>query len=206
MTTCLSSIQKEILIGSLLGDGHLETQNGGQTYRYIVVQSEKKPLYLQFLRENFQNFITTAPYTRTYKTVKGESSTKRLVTVTSSVFKPFAELFYKDRVKHVPATLGDLLSPLGLAVWYMDDGSMKSAHSKGVYLNTHSFSKQDNILLCDILLKKFQIHAWIRPDSGSFRIYVSGKSYERLNALITPYFTEDMLYKWPKPRKLKTLE
>jgi recombination protein RecA len=198
----LSPIQKEILIGSLLGDGHLETQNQGRSYRWIVVQSSKKPLYLQFLRESFQDWITTAPYTRTYKTLRGQSSTTRLVTRTSPVFTPFARLFYRDQGKKgVPENLEDLLTPLALAVWYMDDGSKKSSQSKGVFFNTHGFSLHDNIKLCEILKDKFQIDAWTRPDSGNHRIYVSGKSYQRLSALITPFFTDDMWYKWPLPRK-----
>ena len=201
MTQCLSPIQKEILLGSLLGDGHLETQNGGKTYRYVVVQSSKKPLYYQFLRESFQNFITTKPYTRTYETQQGASSTTRLVTVASPVFTPFARLFYKDRVKHVPPTLGQMVTPLGVAVWYMDDGSLKSSHSKGVFFNTQGFSKEETDQLCDMLRDTFQLHAWKRPDSGRYRIYVSGKSYERLHALITPFFTDDMWYKWPPPRR-----
>lgn len=187
----------------MLGDGHLETQNGGKTYRYIVVQSSKKPLYSRFLRQRFQNYITTPPYTRTYQTLQGDSSTIRFVTRTSPDFVTFAHLFYRDGVKRVPPTLGDVLTPVGVAIWYMDDGSEKSSQSKGVFFNTHGFSREDQDLLCAILQDKFQLDAWKRPDSQSYRIYVSGKSYERLTRLITPYFTDDMWYKWPEPRKVR---
>lgn len=34
----LSTIQQEISVGSLLGDGHIETVNLRKTHRFIVVQ------------------------------------------------------------------------------------------------------------------------------------------------------------------------
>ncbi len=197
----LSKIQKEILVGSLLGDGHLETVNQGKTYRFIVVQSSKKQVYFQFLYDQFEPFITTPIYTRVYQTQQGESSTLRFATQFTSVFSPYGEMFYKEKTKRVPVCIEQILTPLGLAIWYMDDGSVKSSQSKGVFLNTQSFSVQDIDRLCDVLKTKFHIDAWKRPDSGSYRIYVSGKSYERLGELITPYFTSDMWYKWPSPRK-----
>lgn len=174
--TLLSTVQKQILIGSLLGDGHLETQNNGITYRFIVVQSSKKPLYFQFLFQQFQNMITTPVYTRTYPT---GASTYRLTTRTSEIFTPYAEMFYNGKAKRVPVCIEESLSPLGLAIWSMDDGSLKSSQSKGVYLNTQGFSGGDIDLLCDCLKTKYSIDSWKRPDSGRYRIYVSGKSYER---------------------------
>ncbi len=200
-TQSFSTIHQEILVGSLLGDGHLETANQGKTYRFIVVQSSKKQAYFQFLYDQFRPFITTPIYTRVYPTQGGQSSTLRFATQYSSVFSPYGQMFYREKTKHVPLCIEQILTPLGLAIWYMDDGSVKSSQSKGVYFNTQSFSVSDVDRLCDVLQAKFQIQAWKRPDSGSYRIYVSGKSYERLGELITPYFTDDMWYKWPSPRK-----
>jgi len=197
----LSTGQKDILIGSLLGDGHLETFNHGKTYRYIVVQSSKKHVYFQFLYDQFKPFITTPVYKRVYQTQKGESSTLRFITQFSPVFSPYGKMFYNEKIKRVPESIEEILTPQALAIWFMDDGSVKSSQSKGVYLNTQSFSAKDIDKLCQVLAQKFQITAWKRPDSGSYRIYVSGKSYEKLGELITPYFTDDMWYKWPSPRR-----
>lgn len=213
----LSPSQKDILVGSLLGDGHFETVNQGKTYRYVVVQSSKKQVYFQFLYDQFKPFITTPIYKRVYQTQKGESSTLRFATQFTHVFSPYGELFYNEKTKRVPECIEQILTPLGLAIWFMDDGSVKSSQSYdkylylslGVYLNTHSFCVQDIDRLCQVLEKKFQITAmtntcicqWKRPDSRSYRIYVSGKSYEKLGEFITPYFTDDMWYKWPSPRK-----
>ena len=125
----LSTIQKEILIGSLLGDGHLETSNQAKTYRFIVVQSSKKQLYFQFLQNQFKPFITTPIYTRVYPTQQGESSTLRFVSQFSSIFSPYGSMFYVEKTKRVPLCIEQILTPLGLTIWYMDDGSVKSSQS-----------------------------------------------------------------------------
>ena len=112
-------------------------------------------------------------------------------------------MFYQNKTKRVPINIEELLTPLALSIWYMDDGSLKSHQSKGIFLNTQSFSPYENDMLCSILQTKYQIQAWKRPDSSRFRIYISGKSYETFGSLITPYFTQDMWYKWPRAQKIR---
>jgi hypothetical protein len=34
------------------------------------------------------------------------------------------DLFYLERVKTIPSNIGELLSPIGLAFWIMDDGGL----------------------------------------------------------------------------------
>ena len=46
----LSSMQREVLVGLLLGDACLETQNGGRTYRLKIEQSTRQELYVQHLQ------------------------------------------------------------------------------------------------------------------------------------------------------------
>ena len=57
MTITLSKQQKEILVAILLGDGNLETDNGGKTYRLGVLQSEQHKEYLFHLYEIFKKFL-----------------------------------------------------------------------------------------------------------------------------------------------------
>lgn len=125
----------------------------------------------------------------------------RFATQFSSVFSPYGDLFYREKTKRVPLCIEQILTPLEIAIWYMDNGSVKYSQSKGLYFNTQSFSVSDIDRLCDVLKTKFDfdIDAWKQPDLGNYIIYVSGKSYEKLRELVTPYFTSDMWYKWPSP-------
>src|SRR6266487_4016314 len=60
----LTDQQQEILIGLLLGDGCLETANGGRTYRLKVEQSSSHQAYVQHLYEAFKEWVLTPPRPR----------------------------------------------------------------------------------------------------------------------------------------------
>jgi hypothetical protein len=61
MTMTLSKQQKEILVGILLGDNNLQTDNGGKTYRLCVLQSEQHKEYVFHLYNIFKKFVNTPP-------------------------------------------------------------------------------------------------------------------------------------------------
>jgi hypothetical protein len=46
----------------------------------------------------------------------------QFVTHTASVFSEWHRRFYTGRQKGVPEDIAQLLSPLSMAVWFMDDG------------------------------------------------------------------------------------
>jgi hypothetical protein len=69
-----------------------------------------------------------------------------------SSFNYIYDLFYKNKVKIVPKDIGNYLTPLALAIWFMDDGSK---HSAGVLLHTNLFSKEEVELLQKVLLSKY---------------------------------------------------
>ncbi|WPT18697.1 hypothetical protein PSENEW3_20000021 (mitochondrion) [Picochlorum sp. SENEW3] len=148
----------------------------------------------------FAPYITHALYVRYCPTQQGYTSTYRLCTRRHIDFQPVGHLWYPHGTKCVPRTAHIWLTPRALAVWYMEDGSIKSKISKGVYLNTHGFTRDDSEYLCDVLNTRYRIQCWPVPDRHQYRIYVSGHSYTCLSRLIVPYFTSDMMYKWPPPR------
>jgi LAGLIDADG DNA endonuclease family len=121
-------------------------------------------------------------------------------TVSHPELSSYGELFYRDRRKIVPDTIGELLTARGLAYWYMDDGSMKSSESKGVLFNTHAFGSRDTDRLIEVL-RRFGLAARKRRQSDGIQIYISGASYERFVELVDPYVIEAMRYKVPRPRR-----
>jgi len=51
----------------------------------------------------------------------------------------YHDIFYKNKIKTIPKNLGELLTPVGLAYWIMDDGGI-TTHKQTV-LHTRSFCK-----------------------------------------------------------------
>lgn len=102
-------------------------------------------------------------------------------------------------IKIVPLNILDLLTPIGLAHWIMDDGHK---HGNGITLCTDSFTLIEVELLVSVLRNKFNLEANYnkRTQKGrhiGWRIYISGKSAnkEKLISLVKPYFIPSMLYK-----------
>lgn len=186
----LTRKQREILVGMMLGDGHLETQNQGKTYRLKVEYSSTNNEYCQYVYESFQEWV-------------GSHLSENIAfsTVSHAALRFYAQQFYQDGKKIVPKMIGKLLTPRGLAYWYMDDGSMKSNQSKGVILNTQGFSRQEVKMLIDLLKEKFDLEASERKQKEGYQIYISGKSYEKFVALVGKWIHPSMKYKIPEARR-----
>jgi len=197
----LNREQREILVGLMLGDGHLETQNKGKTYRLKMEYSIDKREYCEHLYESFEEWVRTPPKVKSKKSGCHLSKNIAFSTLSHGVFRFYAQQFYIDGKKVVPSIIKKLLTPRGLAYWYMDDGSMKSSQSKGVILNTQGFERTEVIRLLSILNEKFGLLASERQQKDGYQIYISGKSYEHFIEIVGDWIHPSMIYKIPKARR-----
>ena len=199
-TLRLSDVQREMLIGILLGDACLETQNAGRTYRLKIEQGAAHGDYVRHLYEVFRDWVLSPPRPKQGTTQGVVTLNLAFQTVSHEELRLYGELFYENRRKVVPIGIADLLTPRAIAYWYMDDGSMKSSESKGVLFNTQAYRNAEiNILIS--ALNDFGLVANVRRQADGLQIHVSGRSYERFVALVEPYVIEAMRYKVPQPRR-----
>ena len=199
-TLRLSDVQREMLVGILLGDACLETQNAGRTYRLKIEQGASHADYVEHLYEVLREWVLSPPRSKRGQTRGVITINLAFQTVSHEELTAFGELFYRDRRKIVPEDIGEVLTARGLAYWYMDDGSMKSSESKGVLFNTHAY-QPDEINRLIRVLSKFGLDATPRRQADGVQIYVSGRSFERFVELVDPYVIEAMRYKVPLPRR-----
>ncbi len=193
--------QRDVLIGLLLGDACLETQNGGQTYRLKIEQSLKHQAYLFHLYELFKDWVLTQPRNRQVVSRGFTSHNLVFQTVSHSAFRFYAQQFYADGKKQVPKLIHRWLTPRALSYWFMDDGSIKSKQSKGLIFNTQGFKRSEVERLAGVLQKVFALQASVRNQKDGCQIYVSGSSYERFVELVSPHIIDEMQYKLPSPRR-----
>ena len=201
----LSKRQKEILIGLLLGDGHLEQLYSPTLGRLKVEHSYKQKNYVDWLYTEFKNWVRTKPKIRSVKAWGKLRKNYRFSTYGHRILGKFQERFYESKKKIVPYDLEKDITPLGLAIWYMDDGSIKSRKHKGIFLNTQGFERDDIKNLQKILRNKFRISSTTRKDKNGKQIYLGGKSGEKFIALIKPYIISSMEYKIPRVLRLTKL-
>jgi len=197
--------QKKILIGLLLGDGHLEKLYNLALARLKVEHSYKQKEYVDWLYKELKSWVRTEPKIRRMRTWGKLRKNYRFSTYGHKILGKLRERFYKGRKKIIPDDLEKDINSLTLAVWYMDDGSIKSKRHKGVFLNTQGFRKNDVRKLQRILRDKFEITSTTRKDKNGEQIYLGGKSGEKFIVLIDAHIIFSMKYKIPQTLRLTKL-
>ena len=194
----LNREQREILVGVLLGDAHLETQNNGSTYRLKIEQSIKHKSYVEHLYEIFNEWVNTPPKIR-MRTGENGSLHKMIgfQTYSHGAFRFYAHQFYTNKQKRIPPFIERWLTPKVLAYWYMDDGSCKWRLSKAVILNTQCYRREEVQKLRLILKKKFDLESKERKQKEGYQICISGCSLEKFVKLVGNYLLQEMWYKIP---------
>ena len=193
----LNDTQREVLVGVLLGDAHMETQNSGRTYRVKFEYSSRQIEYANHLYGVFEEWILTPPQLK-------QDATHNNVwfqTVSHPAFRFYAHQFYDGGRKCVPKLIHRYINGRAIAYWFMDDGSIKSRESKGVLFNTHGFVRSDVRRLIGVLQTVFALQASERVQKEGTQIYISGRSYERFREIVDPYIHPSMQYKIPVDRK-----
>lgn len=156
--------------------------------------------YLFHLYALFDLYVATPPKTYTY--LNSDGTTKKVSVLFQTLSFPFFtelyDLFYiENGVKVVPSIIIDLITPIGLAYWYIDDGTQAG---KGFLLHTDNFSKEHVKLLCSALNLKFGLHTNPRLRLlDQYAIYIPVKDRELFLKLITPFIHSSMAYKLRLP-------
>ena len=193
----ISSRERAIIIGTILGDAHLgKTKNG---VRLEIGHSNHQKLYVFWKYRALRRFAGAAPhlikinddrYQRTYQQW-------RFKTRTHEPFARLHDIFYPKGKKIVPKFIDNLLnSPLSLAVWFMDDGGRRN-DSYGLFLNTLSFSESDHERLRQCLKKNFSLETRLHWISDGYRLYIPSGEAVRFCGLVDRYLIPSMKYKLP---------
>ena len=193
----LNSVQREILVGKILGDAHLETQNNGRTYRLKIEHSIIQTKYVDWLYENFKDWVLTPPQIK-LKIVNGRTSKNIwFQTVSHPALRFYAQQFYLNSKKKIPKMIKKFLSPRTLAIWFMDDGSIKSKEHRALILNTQCFDKKDLSLLQKGLKTSHNIETRHRYEYG-IQLLIPEPSATRFARIIEPYLLSEFRYKLGK--------
>jgi len=119
------------------------------------------------------------------------------VTVTHNDFAFFRSLFYEGNKKIIRPELANYITELSLAHWIMDDGSGDGKYS--IRLHTSGFTKEENVLLQDILKSKFGVRCKICEfEKNGHKLYYlsfNKKNATILSDLTREYIVDSMKYK-----------
>jgi hypothetical protein len=204
----LTKIQFETVIGLLLGDVSLQSQNDSKTHRLKFEWGDKNKEYAYHIYILFKEWILTEPKKRIRINKNGnEVITWWFQTFSHEAFNSLAKLFLSTQKKSIPKDLiKNNLTPRGLTYWFMDDGGKldyTKNKGKGIVFNTHSFSEEEVKQMCIELKEKFNLNSKMKINKNKPIIMISGRDYEKFLNLIDPFIISSMRYKLPSPRKIK---
>jgi recombination protein RecA len=192
----LSDVQKEVIIGSLLGDGCIR-QIGGSKGRYRETHCKAQTAYLQW-KGSFFNKKTTGRH---------KKGGEYLETFVSSELLHIKDNFYtgnkKNRIKNIK------LSPLSLAIWFQDDGSLSSAGNNNIVLSTHSYDLSSQEYLKKKLATDFGIGAKIClvKSKNQYYLHLNKEATYKFFTICGKFIHPSMRYKVPvKFRNIKFKE
>lgn len=184
----LSNRCKEIILGSLLGDGSLRIaksyKNARFSFRHSIFQKEYFFWKVKELEEiSSQNCL--------WEQMKDGWSNAEKLRYQSLALDSLTKLY------HLTHRNGDLcisqkwlklLTPLSLAIWWLDDGSLVGNSRKGVFCS-EGFNRQDLLCLSRYLREKWKVKTRIgkRGKYYQLRIY-STENLKKFLRIILPHF------------------
>lgn len=181
----LTETQYAVTIGSILGDGSLE----GRVL--AISHSIKQEQYLDYKMHFFKDEISP----KDYRTTKEGYKSVRCRTKAFGDIKNLHKLFYKGRIKAIPETIKGMLSPLAIAIWYMDDGTKKAEHYGNIA--TCCFTLDECTILSNALNEIIGISTYVVLDRGYYLIKIPAKdkSFVKFCKYIKEFVPDSMKYK-----------
>ncbi len=189
----LTSTQSEMCFGSLLGDSYCGVSCSGNAYLKFA-HAENQAEYLQWKHQILEPFSMKLHVYKCHHPHR--LPVHEFVTRTGHQFISFRKMFYPNGVKIVPTDLS-LLTPLAIAVWYLDDGSVNKRDRRFVFA-THCFSDQDVNHLIEKLASYNVVGRLTHRNLGDKHypiLVISAQSYEILRNMMLPYVIPSMAYK-----------
>ena len=187
MFLAISDRQREILIGCILGDAYV-TPKG----KNVIEQSEKQKEYVKWKHRELSSLCyPKGPRVLVHKLKTTNKEYRSIFFHLRQYFRPWREIFYNGKQKIFPKEI--ILTPLTLAVWYMDDDCWTG---KKCVISIESFKGESCKNIQESLFKQFGIYTTIGKNG---KLTIRKRSQVIFYALITPYILSSMKYKIPNP-------
>ncbi len=192
----MNSIERSVVIGSILGDGFLQN-TGKKNARLRLEHSAKQKEYIFWKWQMLKRYMQDHPkrMVRFNPVWKKQHAYYRCQSHSTPIFGNYRQLFYNEQQRSIPHELEQLLTPEALAVWFMDDGYYY-ARDKTAYVYLPKYPQRDLGCLTDILVKRYDLNPKVEVKKrGSVNLKFPVMETQKLIRIIAPHVIPRMRYK-----------
>lgn len=191
--------KNDLVIGSLLGDACIEKDG-----RIDILHGEKQKEYAIWKMNLYKKYFPKTKYKeRTFTDKKtGKQFTLYGFVVSATNYTKLVRRYFYRPNKRVTMKSLQKLSPLGLAIWYMDDGCLSFIKDKEhrikarqLILNTQAFTYGEQEIIVDYFRSTWGIDCHIHKDRKYYRIWMNSTEATKFLSIISSYIPECMYYK-----------
>ena len=193
----LSDFQWEVILGGLMGDGALSPTRSGHGARFRFGHGAKQVAYCDWKASLFANVGVSRSSRADGATFADVRPLPELAELRHATYVGGKKVFDHDYLKR--------LTPLALAVWYMDDGTF-TLRAKGVQERTRDGSGRSEICieamepttrqrLLEHLRDTWGIQPKLLDRAGKAVLQFPKDETAKLHALIAPFVHPSMQYK-----------
>lgn len=213
----MNKLHKSILIALVLGDGYLNVRKDARypnSYHSSInfTHSFAQKEYLEWKANKlFHIFGGKQPVIREINNnghpgVTFEKSNK--------YFRILKKYLYVNQKKSFRRDILNWLTPEGIAIWWMDDGSLierkrnGKTHAWELYLNTY-LTDEENQIIIDYFLEQWNVKWNINHDKGKSRLRCSTREGRKFLNIVRPtvekiecmkYKVKNIWHEYPTPK------
>lgn len=186
-------MKEQIILGTLLGDAFIgKLQARSKSYSIKWEHSKKQKEYAiwkaKSCLDNYSFCERSRLDNRTNKTYHSIICYSRV-----DDYKDYRELFYPNGVKEVSDLILSMLTPLAIAVWFMDDGNLYyNGNNCHLTLSVNGFDDNSKNRIIKYFKDKYDIN--FKINQKAIRI-TSVKEVEKFELHFASLYHESMNYK-----------
>lgn len=203
-----------ILVGMVLGDGYLNVRyrlrknKTKEDYKYesselVIVHSIKQRDYvnhkIELVRKIFGGVFSVTEKRATLS--NGNTHLSCGFSKSNTYFKILQRMMYVDKKKTITYQVLNMLTPHGIAIWYMDDGHARVNLNKDGFVSSVATefatccSEKEAKIICDWFLEQHNIIFKPYHMRDQFCIRCNTKESHNFARLVDPYIIPSMRYK-----------
>lgn len=190
----LTNFQRQVLIGTLLGDSSLSNNNMNASFKCSHGLKQKE--YSEHIADIFKSLGATCTYRKRNKPDKRNGIYYESYDVNipaNPAFNKYYYAFYPNGKKVIPMELvNKYFTKVSLAFMFMDDGSK---YPSGYSIATNCFELDNLKEFQQFLLNKFNLETTIFKENV---LYIKSNSKNLMTYLVSPYICDCLKYKLHK--------